>query len=87
MKPIRISRRLIYALVVSAIAGAIAASTLTMIVLHGGTHATYCPSASAFWIFRCVPTLRALLMFGWVSLLTGMPVFMFLIIILGIGRR
>jgi hypothetical protein len=30
-------------------------------VLQGGTHGFYCPAASQFWIFSCVPTPTALL--------------------------
>lgn len=87
MNPRKIPRRLIAVLTFSAVAGMAVAAMLTMIVMRHGTHANYCPAASAAWILRCIPTADAVLMFGWVSLMAGLPVLLFLMLLLGVGRR
>jgi hypothetical protein len=55
------NRPLRVAAVLSLVPGAIVVGFLAYMLLRNGTHASYCPAASAFWIFRCLPTPEALL--------------------------
>lgn len=48
--------RLRWAWMLSAIVGLVSVGLMTLLVLQYGTHSVYCPAASGFWIFKCLPT-------------------------------
>ncbi|MFK4810823.1 hypothetical protein ACI3KW_11480 [Devosia sp. ZW T5_3] len=52
--------RLGWPTLISVAAGMVAVGWLSQIVLRNGTHAVYCPAATKFWIFACLPTLQAI---------------------------
>lgn len=54
--------RLRWAWLVSAIVGLVAAGLMSLLVLQNGTHSVYCPAATGFWIFKCLPTPWAVVM-------------------------
>ena len=72
------ARRFGLCLAISLLLSALLVGFVASLALQNGTHAVYCPAASAVWIFPCLPTFSAIKL---ALLLTGMfalPILAFL---------
>lgn len=58
-------------LIVAALIASFPLANFVEILFQNGTHARFCPAASAWWLFRCLPTFEAtaFLLLAW-SVLT-----------------